>query len=95
MADLILRREENQESTGRESDLQKNLLFNRHFFPPVTVGTVDQLLTTLFHSGRWPLKTFAAQDSAIVLDEVHSYDPYTTGLICKAIEQLAAIGTRL
>ena len=94
MADLILRREENQESTGRESYLQKNLLFNRHFFPPVTVGTVDQLLTTLFHSGRWPLKTFAAQDSAIVLDEVHSYDPYTTGLICKAIEQLAAIGAR-
>ena len=94
MADLVLRKEENQESTGRESDLYKNLLFNRHFFPPVTVGTVDQLLTTLFHSGRWSLKTFAAQDSAIVLDEVHSYDPYTTGLICKAIEQLAAIGAR-
>ena len=94
MADLVLRKEENQESTGRESDLYKDLLFNRHFFPPVTVGTVDQLLTTLFHSGRWPLKTFAAQDSAIVLDEVHSYDPYTTGLICKAIEQLAAIGAR-
>lgn len=94
MADLILRKEENQESTGRESKLYGNSLFNRHFFPPVTVGTVDQLLTTLFHSGRWPLKTFAAQDSAIVLDEVHSYDPYTTGLICKAIEQLAAIGAR-
>ncbi len=94
MADLILRKEENQESTGRESKLYGNLLFNRHFFPPVTVGTVDQLLTTLFHSGRWPLKTFAAQDSAIVLDEVHSYDPYTTGLICKAIEQLAAVGAR-
>ena len=94
MADLVLLKEENQESTGRESDLYRDLLFNRHFFPPVTVGTVDQLLTTLFHSGRWPLKTFAAQDSAIVLDEVHSYDPYTTGLICKAIEQLAAIGAR-
>lgn len=94
MADLVLRKEENQESTGRESDLYKDLLFNRHFFPPVTVGTVDQLLTTLFHSGRWPLKTFAAQDSAIVLDEVHSYDPYTTGLICKAVEQLAEIEAR-
>ena len=94
MADLILRKEEDQESTRRESDLYRDLLFNRHFFPPVTVGTIDQLLTTLFHSGRWPLKTFAAQDSAIVLDEVHSYDPYTTGLICKAIEQLAGIGTR-
>lgn len=94
MADLVLLKEEKQESTGRESELYRDLLFNRHFFPPVTVGTVDQLLTTLFHSGRWPLKTFAAQDSAIVLDEVHSYDPYTTGLICKAIEQLAGIGAR-
>ena len=94
MADLVLREEEKQESTRQESNLYENLLFDRHFFPPITVGTVDQLLTTLFHSGRWPLKTFAAQDSAIVLDEVHSYDPYTTGLICKAIEQLAAVGTR-
>lgn len=95
MADLVLRQEEDkQESTGTESDLRRDLLFNRHFFPPVTVGTVDQLLTTLFHSGRWPLKTFAAQDAAIVLDEVHSYDPYTTGLIYKAIEQFAAIGAR-
>ena len=94
MADLVLLKEEKQESSGRESDLYKDLLFNRHFFPPVTVGTVDQLLTTLFHSGRWPLKTFAAQDSAIVLDEIHSYDPYTTGLIYKAIEQLAAVGAR-
>lgn len=95
MADLILRQEaEKEESTGVESDLRKNLLFNRHFFPPVTVGTVDQLLTTFFHSGRWPLKTFAAQDAAIVLDEIHSYDPYTTGLIYKAIAQLAASGAR-
>ena len=90
MADLVLSREERQESTGQ----YEKLLFNRHFFPPVTVGTVDQLLTTLFHSGRWPLKTFAAQDSAIVLDEIHSYDPYTTGLIYKAVEQLVAVGAR-
>ena len=94
MADLVLSREERQESTGQESAIYEKLLFNRHFFPPVTVGTVDQLLTTLFHSGRWPLKTFAAQDSAIVLDEIHSYDPYTTGLIYKAVEQLVAVGAR-
>ena len=37
-----------------QEDLRSRSLFDRHFIPPVTVGTVDQLLTTLFHAGRWP-----------------------------------------
>lgn len=95
LADLVSRKEvDEEESTGKDSERRSELLFDRHFLPPVTVGTVDQLLTMLFHSGRWPLKTFSASDSAIVLDEIHSYDPYTTGLIFKAIEQLSSVGTR-
>lgn len=95
LADLVSRQEaDEEESTGQDSERRRELLFDRHFLPPVTVGTVDQLLTMLFHSGRWPLKTFSASDSAIVLDEIHSYDSYTTGLIFKAIEQLSAVGTR-
>ena len=97
MADLVTRREQEQMDDavgdGRE-DVRSRALFDRHFVPPVTVGTVDQLLTTLFHAGRWPLKAFAACDSAIVLDEIHAYDPYTAGLIFKAIEQLGAAGAR-
>jgi hypothetical protein len=50
--------------------LQCDILAERHFFYPVTVGTVDQLLNTLFHSGKWAMKTFAAMDAAIVIDEV-------------------------
>ena len=97
MADLVTRREQEQMDDavgdGKE-DVRSRSLFDRHFIPPVTVGTVDQLLTTLFHAGRWPLKAFAACDSAIVLDEIHAYDPYTAGLIFKAIEQLGAAGAR-
>ena len=97
MADLVTRRDQEQldDAVGDgQDDLCLRSLFDRHFIPPVTVGTVDQLLTTLFHAGRWPLKAFAACDSAIVLDEVHAYDPYTAGLIFKAIEQLGAAGAR-
>ncbi len=97
MADLVNRREQAQMDDavgdGRE-DVRSRALFDRHFIPPVTVGTVDQLLTTLFHAGLWPLKAFAACDSAIILDEIHAYDPYTAGLIFKAIEQLGAAGAR-
>ena len=95
LADLVRRtEEEKEESTGKEDKRREGLLFERHFLTPVTVGTVDQLLTTLFHTGRWSLKTFAASDAAIVLDEVHAYDPHTTGLIFKAIGQLGAVGAR-
>ena len=54
----------------------------------MTVGTVDQLLVPLFHAGRWALKEFAAADSAIVIDEVHAYEPHTLGLIVTMIRQL-------
>ena len=35
------------------------------------------------------MKTLASADAAIVIDEVHAYDPYTTGLLVLLIEQLA------
>ena len=69
-------------------------LSTTHFFLPVTVATVDQLLITLFQAGRWALKTLAAADAAIVIDEVHAYDPHTTGLIVLLLRQLRDLGAR-
>ncbi len=76
------------------SDVRAGYLGESHFFPPVVVGTVDQLLVTLFHAGRWAMKTLASADAAIVIDEVHAYDPYTTGLLVLLIEQLRNLGAR-
>jgi CRISPR-associated endonuclease/helicase Cas3 len=69
-------------------------LSETHLFLPVTVGTVDQLLVPLFHAGRWALKSLAAASSAVIIDEVHAYDPHTLGLITLMIRQLAPLGTR-
>jgi CRISPR-associated endonuclease/helicase Cas3 len=94
-ADLV--RQDTDINADHEIDnahLQCDILAERHFLRPVTVGTVDQLLNTLFHSGRWAMKTFAAMDAAIVIDEVHAYDPHTAGLISLMLEQLSLAGSR-
>ncbi|MEZ6115698.1 MAG: CRISPR-associated helicase Cas3' [Pirellulaceae bacterium] len=74
--------------------VQGGPLAERHFFNPVTIGTVDQLLNSLFHAGRWPLKTFAAMNAAIVIDEIHAYDPHTAGLISLMLTQISEAGGR-
>ena len=56
------------------------------------MGTVDQLLVPLFHAGRWALKSFAAANSAIVIDEIHAYEPHTLGLLVTMIRQLRDSG---
>ncbi len=91
-ADLIRSNSPGDDEADR-ADVRVDLS-ETHLFLPVTVGTVDQLLVPLFHAGRWALKTLAAANSAVIIDEVHAYDPHTLGLITLMIRQLAPLGTR-
>jgi CRISPR-associated endonuclease/helicase Cas3 len=86
-ADLLLSEEEANRADVRLAQLQRS-----HLFLPVTIATVDQLLATLFHAGRWALKTVAAANAAIVIDEIHAYDPHTGGLVVLLISQLRELG---
>lgn len=95
-ADLI--RSENASIHNDKSDSHSRSdaygLRDPHLFAPVTVGTVDQLLVTLMHSGRWAVKTLAAANAAIVIDELHAYDPHTAGLLMLMLKQFSGMGTR-
>lgn len=95
-ADLI--RSENaaneNDNVDKQSRSDANDLRDPHLFAPVTVGTVDQLLVTLMHSGRWAIKTLAAANAAIVIDELHAYDPHTAGLLMLLLKQFSSMGTR-
>ena len=93
-ADLVLADRAGAESEADRGEVRRTLLGPKHFFHPVTAATVDQLLATLLHGGRWPMKTLAAADAAVVVDEVHAYDPHTAGLVTLLIEHLAPLGTR-
>jgi len=73
---------------------RRDILFSQVFIKPVTVATVDQLLTAGFNAGRWGLKEFNASNSVIIIDEIHAYDGWTLGLIISTIRHLSSLGAR-
>ncbi|MHC1757080.1 MAG: CRISPR-associated helicase Cas3' [Methanosarcina sp.] len=79
--------EDNQEE-------RRNVLFDKSFIKPATVATIDQLLVTGFNHGKWTLVEANAANAVIVIDEIHSYDSWTLGLIIKSIEHFSKLGTR-
>ena len=93
-ADLVKLVDSDGVDEADRADVRAHHLSETHLFRPVTVGTIDQLLVPLFHSGRWALKTLGAADAAIVVDEIHAYEPHTLGLIILMIRQLAPLGAR-
>jgi CRISPR-associated endonuclease/helicase Cas3 len=82
------------EDEGDTWENRRNLLLDRAFMRPVTVGTVDQLLTTGFNAGHWTIKEANVANAVIVLDEIHSYDGWTLGLIMSSIRHFSKLGSR-
>lgn len=72
----------------------RNVLFDKSFIKPATVATVDQLLASGFNNGKWALIEANAANSVIIIDEIHSYDPWTLGLIIESIKHFTKLGTR-
>ncbi len=79
--------EDNQEE-------RRNVLFDKSFIKPATVATIDQLLVTGFNHGKWTLIEANAANAVIIIDEIHSYDSWTLGLIIKSIEHFSKLGAR-
>ena len=84
-ASYLMRKEDT--SLSRWDYLGKQLI-NRTFSMPVTVATVDQLLYSFFNWRHWEVANINAFNSLVVLDEIHLYQPYTLGLILRAMEIL-------
>lgn len=75
-------------------DLRKHTLYNRTFFKPVTVATVDQLIYSFFNWGHWVMTGAASYNAKIIIDEIHIYDAYTFGLLLQTIECIRPFNTR-
>ncbi|HHU63702.1 MAG TPA: CRISPR-associated helicase Cas3' [Clostridiales bacterium] len=93
-AKLLFDNEEEELEYENIKEIYQEFLFNKTFTKPVTVATVDQLLTTGFNAGHWTLKELNAMNSVIVMDEIHAYDGWTLGLIVSSIKHFSALGTR-
>ncbi len=86
---FLMSKDENRNSSNEDhGDIFKSLNKYRTFMAPVTVGTVDQLLSANFRVGHWYLKEIATLGASVIFDEIHSYDPYMLGLITKSIERI-------
>lgn len=69
-----------------DEDPLEERLFGSVFAKPVTVATLDQYLLSHLNGRHWEERRCLAKQSKIVLDEIHAYEPYTLGLLLKALE---------
>ena len=64
----------------------------RALFAPFGVGTVDQLLLSILPVKFFALRRMALAGKTVILDEVHSYDRYTSDLIAMLCQELPKLG---
>ena len=85
----------NEEHEGQEEPaVIRKSLFSKSFISPCTVATVDQLIFAMFNWGRWELKMINAGNSAIIVDEIHAYEPYTVALIVETLKAFQSLGAK-
>ncbi|TIC82195.1 CRISPR-associated helicase Cas3' [Nocardioides sp. GY 10113] len=83
---------------GEDSDpsglTPQNWFRGRHraLLSPIAVGTVDQLLSGVLKHKFNFMRLLGAFDATLVLDEVHSYDPYMAELVRRLLEWCGALG---
>ncbi|MEW6771607.1 MAG: CRISPR-associated helicase Cas3' [Bacillota bacterium] len=62
-------------------------LFASVFAKPVVVATLDQYLLAHLRGRHWEERLALARRATVVLDEIHSYEPYTLGLLLEALKR--------
>ncbi len=64
----------------------------RALLAPFGTGTIDQALMAVMAAKHSALRLFALSGKAVVIDEVHSYDPYTSALVDRLVKCLLEVG---
>lgn len=65
----------------------------RQLLAPFGTGTIDQALLAVLPAKFAALRYFALSGKVVVIDEVHSYDPYMSALIDRLIRYLLKSGS--
>ncbi len=56
-------------------------LFASVFAKPVVVATLDQFLMGFMNGRHWEERQTLSSKAAIIIDEIHTYEPYTLGIL--------------
>jgi len=65
----------------------------RGLLGPFAVGTVDQALLAVLRTKHVFVRLFGLANKTVILDEVHAYDTYTSTVLDRLLEWLAALGS--
>jgi CRISPR-associated endonuclease/helicase Cas3 len=68
---------------------------HRALLAPVVVSTCDQILAASLSHKFSPVRLAALANKHIILDEVHTYDPYQDKLLTRLLGWLGFMGTRV
>jgi CRISPR-associated endonuclease/helicase Cas3 len=91
-AKVVLEEEYIQERGEVDDYFLGRLPFIKNFTLPVTASTLDALLKSFINIGRFNLITANYLNSAVIVDEVHSYDLKFMGFLKKFLELSDQLG---
>lgn len=83
-----------EEKSWRTEEYMSKKLLSSTFMEPITIATIDQLLLAKFNWYHWESIEQNTAFSAVVFDEIHSYDTYTTALIFNLVSELKEKGAK-
>lgn len=63
----------------------------RPLLAPFGVGTIDQSLLSVLQTRHWFVRLFGLANKAVIFDEVHAYDTYTSTLLERLLHWLAKV----
>ena len=82
-AGYVIRRTFDEEN---DLDPRDHRLFSSVFAKPVVVATLDQYLIGHLQGRHWEERVTLSQRATVILDEVHTYEPFTLGLLKAALD---------
>lgn len=85
--------DDEQNSAGRVGAGEWHTARKRSLLSPYGVGTVDQGLMGVVRSKHQFVRLFGLAGRAVILDEIHAYDLYTSTLLKRFLEWLAVLGS--
>lgn len=77
-----------QDGIFDEKEIQYERLVNKYNIKKYVVTTIDKILLSVVNYDNYPLVESSLNNSYLIVDEIHSYSPYTLSFILHALEYL-------
>ncbi len=90
-----LKEEYNKNEDFMDSDdFRSHILKQKVFYLTISVSTLDQFLSAMFHTKHWTIKEFNFYNTVFIIDEIQCYDDYTLGLLSFCIKYFSSKGAK-